>query len=499
MSGLGQKQQQNQSQKQTQRMSQLQIQAVSYLAMSSKDLREEIYKTASENPAIEIVYDPLTASPAEIENKLRKNARSQGNQNLEQYSSRTTQTGTEAANSNQGMIEGLESRKETLQQHLMDQLNLTKLSPDEYDLSQKLIYNLDKNGCYGSMLAPDTLLDKKRPLQTKQMLEKCIDRIQRMDPIGTCCKNPEESLFIQAKISESASPLTLFILDGRLDLLSPPHTDKVLHKLIEYQKQWHSKKFAPHIVLDELNLTEELVQTSIQEILSLNPRPAGEYISDVSQADFSKPEIVLSVKKIMGSSHSDDFSQGIVSGGSNFYFQVTYANGELPEIRIAADYKFDKELIKKAQNYINLLEFRQSTLILQGCAIVSKQNQFFSSGPGNLQPLTRRQIAQELGIHESTVSRVSGKKTSKYIETEWGLYPFDYFFVSGVESTDGSSQVSAETIKVLMLQIIEKNKSDKPLSDSRLTTLLNDQGIAVSRRTVNKYRAQLGINNSYNR
>ena len=140
------------------------------------------------------------------------------------------------------------------------------------------------------------------------------------------------------------------------------------------------------------------------------------------------------------------------------------------------------------------LQYRESTLALQGCALVSAQKDFFLHGPGNLVPLTRRQIASQLKIHESTVSRMSGKKSNKYIQTEWGLFPAEYFFVSGVKTTAGNS-ASAEKIKAAISNMI--TTSATPLSDQQLTDLLNQQGIKISRRTVNKYRNQIGVDNSY--
>ena len=207
---MAQTQSQQQTQKQIQKLSQIQIQALNYLAMKSSDLRDEILKAAEENPAIEIVYDPFKAS-------------------LEQYSSQTSSSGTLASDANQQGLDAIENRGETLQQHLMEQLNLTKLSPDEYEISKNLIYNLDENGYH--KYAIETLLDKSRPLQTKKLLAQCVDRIQRMDPIGTCCLNYKESLFVQAKIEGNAPPLALFILDGHLELLSPPEPERVFKKL----------------------------------------------------------------------------------------------------------------------------------------------------------------------------------------------------------------------------------------------------------------------------
>ncbi|MBR5401666.1 MAG: RNA polymerase factor sigma-54 [Treponema sp.] len=477
MSDLAQRQ--TQSQKQIQKMSQVQIQALKILAMNSRDLRQEIYRAVEENPALEIVNE-----------SEKKSARLQN-----EYSNRTTSSGAEAADANQRVLEAQADRGETLQQHLMAQLELMKIPRDEYELCQKLIYNLDENGCYGSSLAPETLLDKSHPTQNKKMLERCLDRIQRMDPVGTCCRTLEESLLIQARIAGDAPQLALFILDGHLELLSPPQPDRVLKKVLEYQKNWHSKTFARELPIDKISLDEDAAEEAIKYILTLNPRPAGEYVSDTSKADFFRPDVVLTVERVPGAVPSDNFANGIVSGDSSCHFQITYSSGDIPQVRLAQNINFDKILVQQAQAFLQQLQYRESTLALQGCAIVAAQKEFFLHGPGNLVPLTRRQIAKQLGIHESTVSRVSGKKSNRYIQTEWGLFPAEYFFVSGVKTTAGTN-ASAEKIKAVISDMI--TSSARPLSDQALTNQLNAQGIKISRRTVNKYRNQLGANNSYN-
>ena len=471
-------QNQRQSQRQVQKMSQRQIQAVNYLSMSIKDLREEILKAVSENPAIELVNDPVDYSqPVQ-----------------------STRMGTSSdSDAYMKALENNEDRPKTLQEHLIEQLNLTRLSPDEYDLCHSLIYNLDKNGCYGSMLNPEAFLDKNRPGQTKQMLKKCMNIIQRMDPIGTCCQTIEESLFVQAQILGDASPLTLFILDGHLDLLNPPQPDKVLRNLQKFKASWHEKAFAKRIALDDIDLTEDEAEESINYITRrLNPRPAGEYISDTSGISRNQPDIVLTVTKEAGNLVTDDFSHGKVCCDRDHYFQVKYASGDLPEIRLAPDYHFDKASIEKAKVFVSLLQFRESTLVSQGCMIVKFQNDFFRDGPDHIKPLTRKQVAQALNIHESTVSRMSAKKNSKYIQTEFGLFPVSYFYSSGVVGPDSDQKVSATSIKRMMEKLLADDEVKK-LSDSKLAELLAQKGIKISRRTVAKYRSQLGIDNSYNR
>ena len=116
----------------------------------------------------------------------------------------------------------------------------------------------------------------------------------------------------------------------------------------------------------------------------------------------------------------------------------------------------DKANIAKAQALIASLQFREASIVMQGCAIVRAQKNFFLKGPGHLKVLTRRQIARELNIHESTVSRMSAKNGSKYIQTEWGLFPASYFFTSGVSNRDGSKTISSERIKQKMQAILSR-------------------------------------------
>ena len=306
------------------------------------------------------------------------------------------------------------------------------------------------------------------------------------------------SMFIQ-KLNELLRLKQLEVTEALKDV-------KVLEKLKAYKHSWHSKKFAPPIILDKLELSKLLVEQSIEYILKLNPRPAGEYISDSTFADYNKPNIVLNIEKISGSVSEDDFSSGIIRGNNNYYFQVKYSNHDLPELRISPDFSFDKNSIKKAQEFINILSFRQNSIILQGCAIVKNQIDFFLNGPGNLKPLTRKKIASQINVHESTISRITGKKSNKYFQTPWGLFSASYFFTSGINSSVKNQKLSAETVKLKIIQILQdyeqknhkdSNKKNKQLSDSNLTKILNDQGIDISRRTVNKYRSQIGITNSY--
>jgi len=468
----------SQTQRQLQKLSQIQITALNYLAMGNEALRDEIYRAVSENPALEIVRDPASE-----------------NRKGQEYTYTSSHTSTDS-DTFQRILENQEDYGETLQAHLLHQLNAMKISEAEQDLCTKLIYNLDKNGFYGSMLSPETFLPRKNPAAEKAMLEHCLNIVQSLDPVGTCCRTPEESLLVQARLSEAPDPLAVFILDGHLDFLTPPEPAKICRKLMDFREAWHKKAFASQTVLDTINLTEEAAAAALRFILSLNPHPAQGYNSE-GGINSSSPDVVLTVTKEEGGVE-DDYSRGLVALNADSHFQIKYASGALPEIRISPEFKMDKENVAKAQALINSLQFRESTIVLQGSAIVHAQKNFFLKGPGHLGVLTRRQIARELGIHESTVSRTSAKNSSKYIQTEWGLFPASYFFTSGVSNRDGSKKISSERIKERIKKILTEAGNEN-LSDQKLTEMLNEKGAKIARRTVAKYRAQLGLKNSYKR
>lgn len=461
-------QNQFQSDLQLQKLSQQQIQTLYFLAMSSKDLREEILKAVDENPVLEIVYDPL-------EEAYKKSK-------------------------NEAFFDQEKDNTETLQQHLINQINLEKLSDDERNLCIALVRNLDKNGCYGSMLDPVSLLDKNRPQQNRKMLSKCIDLLHRLDPIGICCKTLEESLFVQAQVKGDASVLTLFLLDNHLDLMIPPVSAQVQKNIINYKEKWHAQIFAPALPIDNISITIEEIQKSIDYIRSLNPYPASGFSYDETNSHFNQPDVVLTVERNEGHIDEDNFEAGKIKGNEYVWFQVKYASGILPEIRLNPIYSKKPENRKyttAGREFIQSIIYRKNTIALQGCAIVAAQKAFFLNGKGNLIPLTRKYIAEQCEIHESTVSRMTNKKNSKYIQCQWGIFPAHYFFPTGINTNKGN-KISSEMIKQEILQVLETSQN-KNLSDSQLTQMLNNQGIQIARRTVAKYRAQLNIQNSYQR
>ena len=463
---ISQGQIQKTSQKQIQKMSQKQIQAVKFLTLTNRDLREEIYKAVEENPALEIVEDVSVNSNNSI-----------------------------SSDDYQRALENIEDNTETLQEHLLSQLNSMKIPDDVKIFCSQLIYNLDKNGCFGSSIKPESFLDRSNIYHDERFVEKCMDLVQRLDPIGCCAKNLEESLLIQARIIDDKQTLAIFLLDGHLEFLSPPEPEKVLKKLKDFQKTWHSKAFAPELPIDSLILSEQAVKAAINFILSLNPHPAAGFTNDSTHSGIQVADIALIVERKEGSVPTDDFEKGFIRIDDHSYFSVKTPSGFIPELRIVPLFQrksekpevqaFREKYLNKAQDFLSNLQFRQNTIFLQGCQIVCEQKDFFLKGPGNLKPLTRRILAEKIGVHESTVSRATNKKNPRFIQTEFGIFPLSYFFQSGV-----SSENSAEKIKHIIKQLEDENEKSgkKRLSDQKICNILNERGIKIARRTVNKYR-----------
>ena len=228
MSDFGFRQTQSISQVQRQVMSQVQIYALNMLSLNRKEIQSEVNKVVNENPALEIVHRSMPFENTRL--------------------ATSTRAGEEMSEKYREAYESSVDTRETLQEHLLSQLNMIRLSEDEKMLGEALIRNLDKNGYH--LFAPISLLDQTRPLQTESMLNRLIRTIQNFEPEGTCCNNLEESLYVQALQRGNAPELALFILNGNLKILystsESPDLEKIKLTLEEIQAKqnlsYHSEK-----------------------------------------------------------------------------------------------------------------------------------------------------------------------------------------------------------------------------------------------------------------
>lgn len=493
-------------------MSQKQIQAMNLLAMGSTDLREEIYRQAAENPALEVRERGSSLSKKKTGSNRTDTTRVTGN---------VGQTAQEASNSYQQALESKQEFRKSLKENLLSQLHMEDLSKEEMDLGEKLIYNLSDKGFH--MLSPISFIDKGHPEQKTEMLNKIISLIQSFSPEGCCTKNSEESLYVQARLKDKNQHLALFILNGRLDFINPPLADRATKKITSYlaeQKKMFALKEEDEISKIELSdVTEDTVQKAIDFIRTLTPFPAQGF--GIKEAHYVAPDIyveeVLSANK-SESLPEEDFANGLVvykpqvgkipvskepvskdAAPQATVWKVRAAKDRLPALSIDKTFeqyadsknKAVTEGIKKARDFIESIQYRQDTLLSAVCVIVKMQHEFFKKGPGNLASLKQKDVADILGVHETTISRMAN---SKYIQCQWGLFEVKYFFTNAVSDT------SKDKVLFQIKQILEEHKNDsKKLSDQKVADALASKGINVARRTVAKYRAQLNIESSYNR
>lgn len=506
--------QQNQSQIQAQIMSQKQLQSLQLLSYSAQDLRSEIYKALDENPALEILKDPLGSNEAGRKNNSFSNVRT---------TEKLSVSAKELSDKHQAALEAHVDERQSLQEYLLLQLHLLKLDPDEEKLGERIIGNLDEKGFH--VYAPSSLVDKNLPSEKNDfILNDVLTKLQSLDPQGTCTKNFEESLFVQAKNNPDAPPLALFILNGHLNFIDPPQSARVIKKIKNYFNEIKNFPSSENTFLNsDFELTEKNTDEAIKFIKTLDPFPARNY--GTQEAHYVRPDVyVIKLPPVEEEMElQDDFANGIVTDGKNC-FKVKLANDLIPEIDLNPEFtaliegsavntklkdedkKNISSSIKKARDFIEMISYRGNTILNACCNIVKKQFEFFEKGPGHLKPLRQKDIANELQIHETTVSRMAN---SKSIQCEWGLFEVKYFFTN-VASTKAASMYQAdesadenasrEKVMFVIKQILEEHKNDeKKLSDQKVCNLLEEQGIFIARRTVAKYRSLLNIDSSYNR
>ena len=490
------------SQTQVQVLSQRQLQSLEILSLSSDDLRSSIYAEVENNPALIIAQDKT----GDISYAHSKKT---GPVEYTRLSSSSSEAAALASDNFQLALEAKADERESLSDHLLSQLHMMHFSPSETELGENLIYNLNDRGFH--ILSPVSLLNRNDRNQNENLLRKMLNVIQHMDPIGCCTSGTEESLYVQAMTKNNPPPLALLILDRHLSFLDPAQTSKVLAKVLSYQKSLRemfalSDKEASYA---SLKVTEEDVDKAITFIKTLDPFPARDYGS--SETHYIAPDVC--VEKVPLIIEEDEVSKGLISSGETVW-HIRLNGDNIPDLMINPEYKKlskdnsltaqDKkgitEGIKKAQEFVENINQRQNTLLKACCLIVKKQHLFFEKGPGNLVPLRQSDIADEMGLHETTISRMASKK---YIQTEWGLFAIKYFFVNAVDKKKQAltgDSASRDNVQFLIKQILEEHSNDtKKLSDQKICDILKERGINIARRTVAKYRSLLNISSSFDR
>jgi len=361
----------------------------------------------------------------------------------------------EAEDKRQFFFESI-ATQETLQQNLIGQLNQTALNSDDRKAAELIIGNIDDNGFLQS--TPEEMaLNSGVP---QEHFERILALIQSFYPPGVGGRDLRECLLIQLRREGKESSLEYKIISEHMDDLG--------------------KRRFPEIAR-RMNISVEEVQKCANRIAQLNPRPGQ--IFDAAPQNYVLPDVT--VEKVDGD------------------YQVILNNEQIPHLRISNIYKdiiaqdnngsevkdYIRDKIRSGKFLIRSIHQRQQTISNIAHQIVSRQRDFFEHGPSHLKPMTMGEIADAVGVHETTVSRaVSGK----YMATPQGIFDMKYFFTPGYQTATGES-MSNTSVKEAILDLVKHENGNAPLSDQEIVEILGERGIPIARRTVAKYRTELDI------
>lgn len=479
-------------------------QAIKLLQLSTLDLQQEIIEQLYNNPLLETderdidndqsqqddrnsgtddvsfdnddpeYYTQAQDSPQVIENTSETTWERDNSERLagdNNWNDVTSTSSKPLSNDNDFNLDAIYQVTESLQDHLFWQLNLMTLSRRDKNVAEAFIDSVNDSGFLSSNLQEITahLHDQSPddPLQDDELVA-VLKRLQQFDPPGIFARDLKECLTIQL---EQLSEDTPYLQEAKI----------LVEDFLEDIASTELTKLTKKSKLDSICL-----QNGLNLIRSLNPRP-GEMLA-ADNTEYIVPDVYI--EKSNGSWH------------------VKLNNSNIPRIKInqaysdlikraddSAENQFLKKNLNEARWFLRSLESRNDTLMQVTIAIMDFQQGFLEHGPVAMKPLVLSEIAEQLDLHESTVSRVT---TKKYMATPQGIFELKYFFSSHVGTSDGGECSSTAVCAILKI-LIEAERPCKPLSDNKLTTLLADQGIQVARRTVAKYRESMNIPSSSQR
>lgn len=409
-------------------------QAIALLQYSAQELAAFLENKALENPLITI---------HDISNRNRKK------------NSKTDQKKMD-------LIEQIADKSFSLEEQLLSQLNLKKFSSQQIMIMRTLLQHLDESGYFRGDIH-DIAHRKKVPAA---LVEESLELIQGLEPAGIGARSLQECLLIQLRREYPG--------------------DEIAEKIIaEYFMLFAEKKWKA--LSKELKIPLQEIQNVFDRIQALNPKPGAKFSGE--QTHYITPDAIIQVN-----------DEGIsVRLWEAAVPSINFNNSYFEKFSSVDDRQVGRFLQEKLQDFqwiMKGIEQRKETLAKVIIKITEKQPDYFFKGPNYLYPMTMKEIAQELDVHESTVSRAVREK---YVQTPFGTIPLKSFFTSTIQTISEESTSSAQ-VKNALSKLIDKEDKQKPLSDQEIVEILKKQeGIMVSRRTVAKYRDQLGIPSSSKR
>lgn len=443
-------------------------QAIKLLQLSRFELDQFISKEVIENPALEEDY----ADHLETKEKNRtvsKGAAYPGERFREKYlvndhnsffgqSRDVEQEYIPSCVKNIPFVnyENMLSSKKTLAEHLLDQISCYDLSDIEKKTAVLLVGNITEKGYLGVELSD---FCERENIEIK-MVERLLDLIQGLEPLGVGAKNLEECLLLQLK--------GLGLCNGIVEKIVANHILDLVKK--DYQNI--SKKL-------KITVAQALENSAV--IAGLEPTPGRQF--EIASTQYIVPDAYVY------RSEQDGWMVFLNSEGIPKLRISKYYKNLSNKLKNSKEKKYIKERIKAADWLVKSLGQRQQTIYKVVQCILDKQVDFFEHGITKLRPMILKNVALSVGMHESTISRVT---SNKYIHTPRGVFELKFFFNSFLEQASGE-KISSESVKSLIREVVSKENSLTPHSDQELVHILHDKGITIARRTVAKYREQIGI------
>jgi len=437
-------------------------QAIRLLQLPILDLNAEIQEALEENIMLEMedlpdVPQTSSESTAEVE-AIKAD---------ELWQTRSAERVQDGGWNGEGrpISEFADESGQTLREHLLWQLEMEHFSPREVVIGEAIVDSINDDG----YLTADTeeILDSldEQPQVSEAEIDRTLTKIQHLDPVGVGARSIAECIVLQLSQLDWKTPglqLAIRIATDQLELVGSK----------DYGELRRSQR-----------TTEEELHEALALIRACNPKP-GLAVSPAA-AEYVIPDVF--VRKV------DNRWQVEISPTGVPRLSVNQQYARL--LRGSSEHAVLKSQLQEARWLIRSLEIRNETLLKVATSIVSRQTEFLEQGDEAMKPMVLRDVAEEIGMHESTISRVT---TNKYMHTPRGVFEFKYFFSSHLSSESGEDQ-SSTSVRAKIRKLIGAENPGKPLSDSKITNLLKDEGISVARRTVAKYREAMNIPSSSER
>lgn len=436
-------------------------QAIRLLQLSTLEMNQEVERILLENPLLEREEHAEEEGTFQAGEPIAEKPEPSAPLEPDWFDNDTPTYSADPAGEDEAHDDFHPAQSPSLREHLNWQLGMTQLTDRDKKIVSLLIDALDDNGYLAQDLEELAVMLPEELEIDAEDLNIALQHLQHMDPTGVGARNLAECLTLQLK----AMPPDTLLLDDALRIVAGHLQSLAAHDFGKLKKI--------------LNCSDDELRAARLLITQLNPRPGSEYSNQVAR--YIIPDVV--VEKIKGEWIAALNPDAIPRLKVNkLYADILQRGQDSSQQQIGQQLQEAKWLIKNVQQ-------RFETILRVSQAIVERQHNFLEHGEVAMRPLVLREIADELGLHESTVSRVT---TQKFMFTPRGIFELKYFFGSHV-STDAGGACSSTAIRAIIRQLVNSEDSRNPLSDSQISEILGKQGIVVARRTIAKYRESLKI------